>query len=58
MVNRKAFLKKIFILFIYAYNVWVISPPFPPPSPYPASYPLLPGRNYSAVISNFVEERV
>jgi hypothetical protein len=43
-------LKKFFLLFICAYNVWVISPSFP--------HPLLPGRNYSALISNFVEERV
>jgi hypothetical protein len=34
----------IFILFICAYNVWVISPPFPHPLPCPS----LPGRNYSA----------
>jgi hypothetical protein len=56
---------KIFILFICAYIVWVISPPFPLLHPLPPrvpsltpSYPLLPGRNYSALISNFVEERV
>jgi hypothetical protein len=54
----------IFILFICAYNVWVISSPFPHPLPYPPTplplppTPLLPGRNYFALISNFVEERV
>jgi hypothetical protein len=51
----------IFILFICAYNVWVISPPFPPPYPPPSltsPYPSMPGRNYFALISNFVEERV
>jgi hypothetical protein len=46
----------IFILFICAYNVWVISPPFSLPPPFPP--PSLPGRNYSTLISNFVEERV
>jgi hypothetical protein len=53
-----------FLLFISAYNTWVISPPCPHPLPYP-SYPLplpsipsIPGRNYFALISNFVEERV
>jgi hypothetical protein len=35
----------LFLLLICAYNDWVISPP-------------LPGRNYFALISNFVEERV
>jgi hypothetical protein len=47
-----------FILFICAYNVWVLSPPFPLPPPLPLPYPSLPGRNYFALISNFVEERV
>jgi hypothetical protein len=58
-----SFLK--FLLFIYTYNVWVISPPFPPlppllfPPPHPLPpTPLLPGRNYFALISNFVVERV
>jgi hypothetical protein len=55
-----------FFLFICAYIVWVISPPSPtpsltllssPPSLTP-SYLSLPGRNYFALISNFVEERV
>jgi hypothetical protein len=50
-------LKKFFILFICAYNVWVISPHFPRPLPLPL-IPSLPGRNYSALISSFVEERV
>jgi hypothetical protein len=53
----------LFLLFIYAYNVWVISSPFPlsPPfSPAPSlpPTPSLPGRNYFALISNFLEERV
>jgi hypothetical protein len=51
-----------FHLFICAYNVWVISPPYPLPSPFsPFPFPLtpsLPGRNCSALICNFVEERV
>jgi hypothetical protein len=52
----------LFLLFICSYNVWVIFPPFPPVSP-PHLIPLpptssLPGRNYFALISNFVEERV
>jgi hypothetical protein len=45
----------IFIhLFIYAYIVWAISPPWPLPSPQP---PLLPGRTCSALFSDFVEEK-
>jgi hypothetical protein len=28
-----------FIIFICAYNVWVISPPFPPPPPLFSPYP-------------------
>jgi hypothetical protein len=56
---------KFFFLFICAYNAWVISPPFPHPLPYhplralplPPT-PSIPGRNYFALISNFVEERV
>jgi hypothetical protein len=51
------------ILFICAYNVWVISPPFPPPPPLILPHPLpptpsLPGRNYFALISIFVEESI
>jgi hypothetical protein len=46
------FIMFFFLLFICAYNVWVISPPFL------SSSPSLPGRNYFALISNFVEERV
>jgi hypothetical protein len=52
------------ILFVCAYNVWVISAPFPSPPPFHTALslsplpPLLPGRNYFALISNFVEERV
>jgi hypothetical protein len=55
----------IVLLFICAYNTWVISPPCPHPLSYhplrPLSLPptpLIPGRNYFALISNFVEERV
>jgi hypothetical protein len=55
----------LFFLFISAYNVWVISPPSPHTLPYHPLRPLplpptpsLPGRNYFALISNFVEERV
>jgi hypothetical protein len=40
-------------IFICAYSVWVISPPSSLPST-----SLLPGRNYFALSSNFVEERV
>jgi hypothetical protein len=54
----------IFLLFICAYNAWVISPPCPHPLPYHTLHPLplpltpsIPGRNYFALISNFVEER-
>jgi hypothetical protein len=45
----------LFLLFICVYDVWVISPPAPSLSPL---LPSLPGRNYFALISNFVEERV
>jgi hypothetical protein len=61
---QNSLLKKSFILFIYAYNVWVIFPPFPHPLPYPPTPSLFPptpslsGRNYFALISNFVEESV
>jgi hypothetical protein len=56
----------IVLLFIYAYKAWVISPPCPHPLPYHplrSPFPLpptpsIPGRNYFALISNFVEERV
>jgi hypothetical protein len=51
------------LLFICAYRAWFISPPCPHPLPY---HPLLllplpppiPSRNYFALISNFVVERV
>jgi hypothetical protein len=33
-------------------------PPSPHPLPYTPPYLSIPGRNYSALISNFVEERV
>jgi hypothetical protein len=58
---------KIFIvlLFICAYNAWVISPSCPHPLPYHPLRPLpllptpsIPSRNYFALISNFVVERV
>jgi hypothetical protein len=48
----------IFILFICAYNDWVISPLFPTGPSLSLFTPSLPGRNYLALISNFVEERV
>jgi hypothetical protein len=55
----------IVLLFICAYNVWVISPPCPHPLPYhplcPLTFPTtpsIPSRNYFALISNFVVERV
>jgi hypothetical protein len=44
-----------FLLFIYAYNVWIISPHSPSLTP---STPLLSGRNYFALISNFVGESI
>jgi hypothetical protein len=60
----KQFLK-IVLLFICAYKAWVISPPCPYPLPYHPLCPLpfpptasIPSRNYFALISNFVEERV
>jgi hypothetical protein len=58
-----SFLFSFFIVFTCAYNVWVISLPFPrhslnlPPTLTPPK-PSLPGRNYFALISSFVEERV
>jgi hypothetical protein len=55
----------IVLFFICAYNAWVISLPCPHPLPYHPLRPLplsptpsIPGRNYFALISNFVEERV
>jgi hypothetical protein len=57
----KSFFK--FLLFICAYNVWVIFPPSPHPLFFLYLLPLpptssIPGRNYFALISNFVEKRV
>jgi hypothetical protein len=49
--------KNIYLLFICAYNVCVISPPFPNSLPHSPT-PLFPDRNYFALISNFVEGRV
>jgi hypothetical protein len=53
------------LLFICAYKAWVISPPCPHPLPYhplcPVPLPLtpsIPSRNYFALFSNFVVERV
>jgi hypothetical protein len=53
------------LLFICAYKAWVISPPWPHPLPYHPLHPLplpptpsIPSRNYFALISNFVVERV
>jgi hypothetical protein len=53
------------LLFICAYKAWVISSPCPHPLPYHPLHPLLlppipsiPSRNYFALISNFVVERV
>jgi hypothetical protein len=51
------------LLFICAYKAWFISPPCPHPLPYHPLHPLplppsLPSRNYFALISNFVVERV
>jgi hypothetical protein len=54
----------IVLLFIYAYNAWLISHPCPHPLHYHPLGPLLPptpsipSRYYFALISNFVEERV
>jgi hypothetical protein len=55
----------IVLLFICACNAWVISPHCPHPLPYhplrplPLPHtPLIPGRNYFALSSNFVKERV
>jgi hypothetical protein len=55
----------IVLLFICIYKAWVISPPCPHPLPYHPLHPLLllptpsiTSRNYFALISNFVEERL
>jgi hypothetical protein len=55
----------LLLLFICAYKAWVISPPCPHPLPYhPLRHlplpptPSIPSRNYFALISNFVIERV
>jgi hypothetical protein len=55
----------IVLLFICAYKAWVISPPCSHPLPYHPLRPLplpptpsIPSRNYFALISNFVVERV
>jgi hypothetical protein len=55
----------LLLLFICAYKAWVISPPCPHPLPYHPLRPLpllptpsIPSRNYFALISSFVVERV
>jgi hypothetical protein len=55
----------IVLLFICAYKALVISTPYPHPLPYHPLHsfllpttPSIPSRNYFALISNFVEERV
>jgi hypothetical protein len=55
----------VVLLFICAYKAWVISPPYPHLLPYHPLRPLplppspsIPSRNYFALISNFVEERI
>jgi hypothetical protein len=60
-----SFLFFIVLLFICAYKAWVISPPFSHPLLYHSLHPLplphtpsIPSRNYFALISNFVEERI
>jgi hypothetical protein len=59
------FLFFIVLLFICAYKAWVISPSCPHPLPYHPHHslpllptPSIPSRNYFALISNFVEERI
>jgi hypothetical protein len=61
----RAFFFIIVLLFICAYKAWVISLPCPHPLPYHPLHPFLlsptssiPSRNYFALISNSVEERV
>jgi hypothetical protein len=39
LTTSYSFLKFLFLLFICAYNVWVISSPFPLPLPYPPPPP-------------------
>jgi hypothetical protein len=53
-----SFLFLFFCLFICAYIVWAISPPYSKFPPSPPNHPSLPGRICSAPISNFVEERI
>jgi hypothetical protein len=51
-------LKKFFFFYLYVHTMFGS---FLPPSPHPLTYPptpSLPGRNYFALVSNFVEERV
>jgi hypothetical protein len=55
----------IVLVFICAYKAWVISHPCPHPISYHPLCPLplpstpsIPGRNYFALFSNFVEDRV
>jgi hypothetical protein len=52
------FLKTFFShIFTCAYTVWAISPTCPSPPPSQPNPPLFPGRNCSALFSNFVEEK-
>jgi hypothetical protein len=44
-------------IFICAYIVWVISPHCPSHPPSLPHHPSLPGRTFSALFSNFVEEK-
>jgi hypothetical protein len=63
--EKDSFFFSFLLLFICAYKAWVISPPCPHPLPYHPLHPLpllptpsIPSRNYFALISNFVVERV
>jgi hypothetical protein len=66
--NTNAALTSLFLfllLFICVYKAWFISPPCPHSLPYHPLHPLplpptpsIPSRNYFALISNFVVERV
>jgi hypothetical protein len=58
--NIPVVIGRTFFFIICTYNVWVISPPFPLPSTssFSPPTPSFPGRNYFALLSNFVEERI
>jgi hypothetical protein len=53
---KKEYISFLIHLFTCAYIVWAISPRYSSPSPNPPQ-PSLPGRNCSALISDFVEEK-